>query len=168
MTQEKESLICIAIIAAPHGIKGDVKITPYTENIEDIFNYKDITDSKGNKIILKKKFISKCQIVASIDGVSDRNACEKMTGTNLYIKSTDLPVASEGEFYHLDLVGLAVLNSEQVEVGKVKYVHNFGAGSILEIDFIEKRNNNMILFSKENFPEIDMEKRIITFADIEF
>jgi len=65
--------------------------------------------------------------------VSDRNAAEKLRGIELYMPRERLPPPSEGEYYHADLVGLAVELKDGTPFGRVQAVENYGAGDLLAI-----------------------------------
>lgn len=160
-------LVCVAKIQNAHGIKGHVKIKPYTENIEDFLNFKNILDANENIIKIKKTGISKDLIIAKIENIDTRNQSEILAGTELYVLRSDFPESKDEEFYHSDLIDIDVLNVDLEKIGTVKAIHNFGAGDIIEIAFTNVINNNMFLFNKENFPEVNLTKSYIILSSID-
>lgn len=72
--------------------------------------------------------------IARFAEIADRNAAEGLRGTELTVPRSALPPLGEGEYYHIDLIGLAVVTDQGSAVGSVAAVENFGAGDILEIE----------------------------------
>src|SRR5690606_2811952 len=79
----------------------------------------------------------------------------KLTGTGLFVDRSVLPPEEEEEFYHADLVGLAVRDETGLETGRIIAVQNFGGGDILEITF-HGRKGLLIPFSQAAVPEVDI------------
>ncbi|NBO25122.1 MAG: 16S rRNA processing protein RimM, partial [Chlamydiae bacterium] len=92
---------------------------------------------------------------------------EKIAKTELFVNRDDFPNLEEDEFYHVDLIGLNVINQEDVIVGKVKNIYDFGAGEMLEIEFLESNKNlnlekiETFAFKNEFFPEIKIKSGTI-------
>ena len=134
--------ILVGKIAAPQGIKGELRVRTFTESPADF-----------GKLETGVEFVRVAGpnvVIARMKGVSDRNAAEKLRGTPLYINRADLPKLKKGEHYVADLIGM------KVGARKVAYVHNFGAGDILELD-----NGEMISF---NGAVVDYEKKEIKYV----
>ena len=72
-------------------------------------------------------------LIARIKGVTTREAAEALTGTKLYISRARLPEREADEWYHADLIGLAVIDRQGEPIGTVVAVLNFGAGDLIEI-----------------------------------
>jgi 16S rRNA processing protein RimM len=71
--------------------------------------------------------------VVRIEGVADREAAARLTGTRLYADRAVLPPPGEDEYYLADLVGLAAEDAAGAPLGTVAAVHDHGAGTFLEI-----------------------------------
>lgn len=155
--------IVIAKITSAHGIKGLVKVLSFAANPTDFAKYSGkIFDAKDN--LYKLKIINQVPggnndfFIVKIDGVEDRNAAERLGNTELFIKRSDLKKPKKDEFYYVDLVGLDVLNIEKKKIGKVLSVNDFGAGSIVEIEFDDPNRVDNFAFTNQIFPEVDIEK----------
>jgi 16S rRNA processing protein RimM len=94
-------------------------------------------------------------VVVRFKGIRDRTVAESLTGTELFVDRSILPPEEEDEFYHADLVGLAVRDESGTDVGEVTAVQNFGGGDILEITF-RGRKGLLIPFSQAAVPEVDI------------
>ena len=74
-----------------------------------------------------------------------------------------LPKIKEDEFYYNDLIGLNVLDQEQKHIAKIISVHNFGAGDLIEVEFIEDEKREYLPFSKEFIVELDLERNYLQY-----
>src|SRR5262249_37477863 len=72
-------------------------------------------------------------LVAQPAGLRDRTAAERIANLRLFVPRERLPAADADEFYHADLIGLAVVTTEGHALGTVVAIHDFGAGDILEV-----------------------------------
>ena len=96
-------------------------------------------------------------LIAAFKGVTDRNAAEALRGTRLYVDREKLPETEDEEtFYQADLVGLEAVTAEGRRLGRVVAVQNFGAGDLLEIAPEGRKSGEMLPFTKNFVPEIDL------------
>jgi 16S rRNA processing protein RimM len=127
-------LLCIGVVIGAHGIRGAVRIKPFTEDPADLAAYGPLTSETGQKWRLKGASVDgKGVVTAKIDGIEDRTQAEALKGAKLFIERGALPEADEDEFYIADLVGLAAESREGKPLGIVRAVFNFGAGDIVEV-----------------------------------
>lgn len=127
-------MILLAVIAAAHGIQGAVKVKTFTQSPKNILAYGPLRDEKGRQYPLKLvRVLPPDSLIVAIEGVKDRNQAEALRGTKLYVERGQLPDLIEEEFYHSDLIGMAVQDLEGQDIGQVRAVSNFGAGDFLEI-----------------------------------
>jgi 16S rRNA processing protein RimM len=128
------ALLLVGRIAAAHGLRGLVKLQCFTAEPGSIGSYGPLSDAAGKRVF-EVTVLSpvKGGVLASIAGVNDRNAAEKLRGVELYMPRDRLPPAGEGEYYHADLVGLAVELKDGTPFGRVQAVENYGAGDLLAI-----------------------------------
>jgi 16S rRNA processing protein RimM len=155
-------MLVIAKFGAAFGIKGHIKLNYYSDNLSLLKGDLFYNDNNSYKII-KLKIISSSEtkIIVQVDNVNDRDAAQQWCNKLIYIDRGKLPeIQNNDEYYVSDLIGLEVI-CEQKTFGKVLNVHNFGAGDIVEIATNDGKNM-MIIFSNENFPQINLkEKQII-------
>ncbi|WP_424628937.1 ribosome maturation factor RimM [Bradyrhizobium sp. SYSU BS000235] len=132
MTQA--ALICVAKIGAAHGVRGEVKLWPFTEDPMAVVDYGPLSTKDGaRQFEVVHARIAKDHLVATLKGVTTRNDAERINGIELYIPRDRLPETEEGEYYHADLIGLQAIDAKGGNIGKVLAIHNFGAGDIIEI-----------------------------------
>lgn len=158
-----DSFIPLGVISGAHGIKGAVKLRPFTSEASNPLAY-DLQDQNGSAWKLKQIGTAKGQLICTIEGISDRNAAEKLKGTLLGAPRSALPAADEeGEFYIEDLVGMNVNLDNGAPYGTVKAVHNFGAGDIIEVA-LEGRQDEMYSFDERTFPRVNIAARTLTLS----
>jgi len=153
--------VCIGAIAGVHGVRGLVRIRSYTDAPEDVAAYGPATDASGSRHFrIEAKGMVRGLVLARIEGVDDRDAAERLRGTELYVERDSLPATETDEYYHADLIGLRVETSDGKPYGTVAAVQNFGAGDILEVRR-EGGGIDMLPFTREVAPEVDIAGRRI-------
>jgi len=126
--------ICVAKIGAAHGVRGEVRLWPFTEDPLAVLHYGPLSTRDGAKhfTVLRAR-AAKDHLVATLDGVASRDDAERLNGIELYVSRDALPDTDEGEYYHADLIGLAAVDPQGKSIGTIIAIHNFGAGDIIEI-----------------------------------
>lgn len=149
--------VMLGVVIGAQGIRGEVKVKTFTQEPEAIGDYGPLQDASGGRQFkLTVRRVSKGDVViASIEGVKDRNAAEALKGTELHVQREALPQAEPGEFYHTDLVGLQAVTTTGRGLGVVVAVHNFGAGDMLEVK-TDGGRSAMVPFTDDAVPEVDI------------
>lgn len=158
--------ICVGVVTGVHGLKGLVRVKPFTETPEAVAAYGSVETEDGSRR-LELEFANrtgKGQIAVRIAGVTDREAAEALKGERLYVHRERLPAPETDEFYHADLIGLAVQRSTGASVGNIRSIHDFGAGDVLEI-VDETGALTMVPFTRDAVPEIDLAAGRVVVAD---
>jgi 16S rRNA processing protein RimM len=126
--------ICVARIGAAHGVRGAVKLWPFTEDPLAVMDYGPLMTKDGaRQFEVTHARPAKDHLVAMFKGVATREDAERLNGIELYVAREKLPATDEDEYYHADLIGLAAVNAANEPIGRVLAIHNFGAGDIIEI-----------------------------------
>jgi 16S rRNA processing protein RimM len=120
--------VTLAVIIGAHGIAGEVRLKVFAD---DLASYKRFN---GGALTLKSVRVGPNGAIARFAEVADRNAAEALRGTELTIPRSALPALEEGEYYHVDLLGLPAVGSGGEAIGTVVAIDNFGAGDVLEIE----------------------------------
>lgn len=159
----KNNRVCIGKIVAAHGIKGEVKVLSYTSNGADVDKYGEVENfSATRKFKIKVVGALKGSFKVKIKGIDNRNQAEELVGTELYINRDVLPRLDDEEYYFSDLIGLKVcLENKEKEIGKVECFDDFGAGTIMEIKLNNQKETEMLPFTKQYVPIINLEEGYI-------
>jgi len=148
--------LCVGVITGAQGIRGAVRIKSFTADPLDIDAYGPVSDATGTRAFeLKSVGQSKGVVVATLSGVTDRNAAEALKGLQLFVDRDRLPPAEEEEFYHADLLGLAAELVDGAALGRITAVYDFGAGDALEIATADGATV-MVPFTRAAVPVVDL------------
>ena len=144
--------VLLGVVAAPHGVRGLVRIKSFTEDPMAVAAYGPLSDESGKKEYrVEALSAARGAVLARIEGVADRTAAEALRGLRLYVDRSALPGTGEREWYEADLVGLEAVGTDGRNWGKVIAFHDFGAGSVMEVS-----GGVMLPFTDEAVPEIDV------------
>jgi 16S rRNA processing protein RimM len=156
--------ILVARIGAAHGIRGEVRLRSFTADPLAAKNYGPLETEDGTRTFtIEALRPQKDFLVARLAGIGDRTAAERLRNVSLYVARDRLPPAEADEFYHADLIGLAVETTDGRPLGTVIAVHNFGAGDLLEVKPAAGAAL-MLPFTQSAVPVVDIAGRRIVVA----
>ncbi len=148
--------ICLGVIGAPHGVRGLVKVKSFTEVPQDLVAYGPLADKTGKRpFALTLKGEVKGLLLVQIAGVDDRDQAQALRGTELYVARAALPAPADEDYYHADLVGLAVEDRSGKGLGRVTAVEDHGGGAYLEVTGSDG-DALFLPFTRAAVPEIDL------------
>ena len=161
-------------IADAWGIKGWFKVLPYSADPEALFSSKRwflMPTERGAQTftgvaslsVKEAKEHSDC-IVACSEDVADRTAAEALRGARIFVPRSSFPTASTNEYYWVDLIGLAVVNREGLDLGYVQELLSTGPQTVLVIEYLAegKPQERMIPFVSAYVDAVDLPGRRIT------
>lgn len=149
--------ICVARFGAAHGVRGEIRLWPFTEEPLGVTSYGPLETQDGRRHFeITSARVQKGHLVARVKGIETREAAELLNGLDLYVAREKLPATETDEFYHADLIGLAAVTADGETVGRIVAVHNFGAGDILEIAPAKGGETLMLPFTNAVVPTVDM------------
>jgi 16S rRNA processing protein RimM len=154
-----ENPILVGVIGAAQGLRGEVRVKPYTEDPMALAGYGALYASDGRRFEVLDLRPAKTVVVVRFRGINDRNAAEALSGVELYIDRASLPDEDleEGEFFHADLEGLEAWAADGSFWGVVTGVFDFGGGDLLELR-VEGGKPVVIPFTLAAVPEVDVDK----------
>ncbi len=157
-----DRLLLVARVAGAFGIKGDVRITTFTEDPLALGRYRDLRREDGSPgLVLSAVRVTKGGVIARAAGVDNRDQAEILRGLKLFVARESLPAPDEDEFYLADLIGLSVETREGDVLGRIKAINDFGAGDLLEIQ-PPAGPSWWLPFTRANVPEVLLqESRVI-------
>jgi len=149
--------VCLGQIGAAHGLGGEVRLRSFTSNPQAIAGYGPLQTEDGRIFEIEAMRPAKDHFVARLSGVCDRSAAERLTNVKLYVPRERLPEPDQAdEFYHADLIGLAVLDPAGLSLGTVIAIHNFGAGDLIEMEPQGGGKTELIPFDAAHVPVVDV------------
>lgn len=120
-------------ITSTHGIKGEIKIYPYTDDVDNILNLKKLYINKEEYKINSIKF-HKNMFIAKLNGINTIEQAEKFRNVLVQREISDEEVLEEDTYYVKDLIGLDVFLEDETLFGKVKDVFQTGANDVYVIE----------------------------------
>ena len=149
--------ICVGAIAGAYGVHGDIRLKSFTADPLDIATYAPLTTEDGAQTFtLEIDRPIKGGFVAQLSGVTTKEQADALKGMRLYASRDQLPNLPDDEFYHADLIGLAVVDTGGAELGKIKSVQNHGAGDLIEVHGPGLKNTVLVPFTREAVPTVDL------------
>jgi len=153
----KAERICVARVGAAHGVRGEVRLWSFTAEPAAVADYGPFETADGRAIEIEALRPAKDFFVARLKGVADRDAAERLRNAELFVPRTRLPAPDDAEeFYHADLIGLDAVDAGGTPLGTVVAMHNFGAGDVIELRPVQRRDTVMLPFTHDAVPEIDI------------
>jgi 16S rRNA processing protein RimM len=151
-----DRLIQVAVVGGAFGVRGEVRITTYTEDPQAIVGYRDLLREDGSPALtILSARTAKAGVVARTKEITTPEQADALRGLKLFIPRERLPASQdEDEFYLADLIGLSVETPAGEPLGRVKDVHNFGAGDLLEIAPAEGGPTWWLPFTREAVPQV--------------
>ena len=121
--------IIIGKIGAAHGVRGDMKVYPLTD-FPDRFNTikKAFIDDKEIDIV--STLYQNNFVVMKVKGVNSREEVARYTNKLLKINRSDVPPLNEGEYYSFDIIGLKVINQDDVVLGEIIEILKTGSNDV--------------------------------------
>lgn len=163
-TPPPANLVCVAVVAAAHGVRGALKLKCFTEEAANVAAYGPLCDERGHELFRVRVIgPAKGGVIVAAEGITGRDAAEALRGLRLHVPRDRLPAIESDSFYHADLIGLAVLTEDGEHLGEVVAVHDFGAGDVLE--FVDANGRSrMVAFTLAHVPEVDLAARRVVVA----
>lgn len=132
-----EDMFRIGVITSTHGLRGEVKVFPTTDDVNRFKKLKKcvIRTNKGDVPVEKNtcKFF-KNMVILSFKDINDINDIEKYKGCELYVTREDAVPLEEGEYYIADVIDMQVLTEDGLELGIIKDVMQTGANDVFVVD----------------------------------
>ncbi|MDD2721459.1 MAG: ribosome maturation factor RimM [Gallionella sp.] len=150
-------------VASAFGIRGWVKIQPFSEYVDSLMDYDTWFLGRENGP-WREVEVGQCEVhgktlVAQFSDCDDRNLAEKLKGLLVAVPRSSLPEEEEGEYYWADLIGMSVVNEAGESLGTVAELLETGANDILVVRGSGK--DVLIPFLEDVIKQVDLaEKRI--------
>lgn len=143
--------VMVGEIGRPHGVRGLVRLRAYTEDPAAVAAYSPLTDQTGTR---RFAVTLKGGDIAAIEGVADRDAAQRLTGTKLFVERDRLPPPEAEEFYLTDLIGLVAMTEGGESLGTIRAVEDHGAGAFLVVE--GQGREHLLPFTRGVVPVVDI------------
>ena len=130
-------MVVVGRLTAAFGVRGGVKVQSLTDPPENLCHYRPwflATRDGGWEERSPSDVRSHGKgLVASFEGVADRDGAEALAGRAIAVSRAQLPEPEEDEWYWVDLVGLRVVTTGGLELGRVDHLVETGANDVLVV-----------------------------------
>ncbi len=159
-----EKFLQVGVISSTHGIKGEVKVFPTTDDVNRFKRLKEVhLDTGKEQILLHPESVKffKQFVILKFKEFNSINDIEAYKGKSLYVDREHAVRLRKDEFFIADLIGLSVETDEGENFGVMKDVMQTGANDVY---IVERTNGDEVLLPaiKECVKEIDIENGKIT------
>jgi len=158
-----EQLLQVGVIASTHGLRGEVKVFPTTDDVNRFKELKKVILDTGKEQLTLEiqgvKFFKKFAIV-KFKGVDHINDIEKYKGKSLLVTRANAVPLEENEYFVADLIDMQVL-TDQGLTGTLKQVIETGANDVYVVFFPELEREVLLPAIRDCILEIDMDARLM-------
>lgn len=159
-----EDLLKVGVITTTHGVRGEVKVYPTTDEPERFLELDYVLLDTGRelrKLEIKNVKFFKNLVILKFKGVDNINDIEKYKGRDLWIPREEGQELEEDEYYIADLLGMSVVLEDGQKFGTLKDVMETGANDVYIIDSAE-HGEVLLPAIKECILDVNLEKNIMT------
>ncbi len=147
--------IIIGKIIGEHGIKGELKVHPITDDINRFFDLDYFIVGDKRYTVKSVRIHKNCALILT-DELNDRSDAEKLRGSFIAVNREDALELNEGEYFIEDLKGMSMRDTESDDIGVLRDILQNGA-----VDLIEYELNGEIYlmpYLKEYVKEVNIEQ----------
>lgn len=138
-----EDLLQVGIITSTHGVRGEVKVYPTTDDPRRFRRLKEVVlDTGREKLNLEIEGVKffKQFVILKFKGLDNINDIEKYRQKSLYVTRKNAVRLQRDEYFIADLIGLKVQDEDGTELGTVKDVIETGANDVYEVEMADGRS----------------------------
>ena len=138
-----EDLLQVGIITSTHGVRGEVKVYPTTDDPRRFRRLKEVVlDTGKEKMNLEIEGVKffKQFVILKFKGLYNINDIEKYRQKSLYVTRKNAVRLQRDEYFIADLIGLKVQDEDGKELGTVKDVIETGANDVYEVEMADGKS----------------------------
>lgn len=128
--------VILGKVGGLYGVRGWVKLWSFTDPVENLLDYREVELGREGAWRVARLAEGRRQgqaLVARFEGCADRDDAALLVGAELAVMRDRLPAPAAGEYYWADLVGLKVVTTEGVELGRVDHMMATGANDVMVV-----------------------------------
>jgi 16S rRNA processing protein RimM len=155
-------LVTMGRVAGPYGIKGWLRIQPFTDSPNGLCGYSKwwIAEPAGwREVEVIEAKVHGAAVVAQVEGVESREAAALLKGAEVAVARSAMPATSAEEFYWTDLIGFEVVNEQDEVLGKLAGHLSTGAHDVMQV--MDGEKERLLPFVETVIRAVDMKARRI-------
>jgi 16S rRNA processing protein RimM len=146
--QEDKSQIIVGRIGGAHGVRGWMKIMSYTRPKENIFTYSPwLIHANGawQEIDIEESQQRGERLLVKMTGIDSPEEARVYMNSDIAITREQLPKLDKGEYYWRDLIGLDVINQDEINLGKISQITETGANDVLVVSKDDENKTSILI-----------------------
>ena len=159
-----EQLLRVGVISSTHGVRGEVKVYPTTDDENRFKKLKKVVLDTGREYIDLEisgvKFF-KNQVILKSKGIDNTNDIEKYKGKDLLVHREDAVKLEENENYVADLINLKVVTDEGQVLGCLTEVMETGANDVYVVE-TEDGKELLLPAIRDCILDVDLDEEVMT------
>ena len=159
-----EDLLQVGVVTTTHGVHGEVKVFPTTDDPARFKKLKNVILDDGktqrDMEISGVKFF-KNMVILKFKDLDDMNEAQKLRQAKLFVTRDNAVELQENEYFIADLIGMQVVSDEGEELGEISDVLQTGANDVYVIQK-EKQADILVPAIKDCIINVDLEQNIMT------
>jgi len=161
---QTEIFVLLGIITKPHGIRGELKVRPFTETPDSLSRYRHLylSADNGKTKVLHVNVQTKANgstVILRLEECATRDQAEQFAGMQIWVPSSDLPPVGQDEFYLYTLEGKLAQTTAGRILGTVTEIVSGSGQDILVIR--DARQEYLVPVVRDFFVTIDEEKVVL-------
>lgn len=159
-----EDLLQVGVITTTHGVRGEVKVFPTTDDPERYRDLKKVimdTGKEKREVTITSVRFFKNLVIVKFEGINDMTEAEKYKKATLWINREDAVELGENEYFIADLIGLRAVSDEDEELGFIADVLQTGANDVYIIQK-EGKSDLLVPAIKECVKDVNLDTGMIT------
>jgi len=148
-------------IGAPFGVRGWVKVQPFTAAVENLMDYPAWwvgTGAEWQEYAVTEAKVHGRAVIARLEGCNDRDTAARFRGKEIAVSRAQLPETGPNEYYWSDLIGLNVVNGAGQDLGRVTHMMETGANDVL---VVQGERERLIPFLADVITAVDLEGGVL-------
>lgn len=132
-----EELLKVGVVTSTHGVRGEVKVFPTTDDVKRFKRLKEaVLDTGKEKLMLEIEGVKffKQMVILKFKGFDNINDVEKFRQKSLYVHRKDAVRLSKDEYFIADLIGIGVYDEEGMQLGVLEDVMSTGANDVYVVN----------------------------------
>jgi 16S rRNA processing protein RimM len=129
--------VAVGRIVGVHGVQGWVKVESWTDPRDNLFGFEQWQLDRDGEVVGEVRLIEGRPggrgLIAALEDVVDREQARALMGARISVPRSALPPPAEGEYYWVDLEGLAVVTTDGTELGTVSHLFETGANDVMVV-----------------------------------
>ena len=156
-----EDLLKVGVITTTHGVRGEVKVYPTTDEPERFLDLEYVLLDPGKelrRLDIKNVRFFKNLVILKFDGIDNINDIERYKRCPLLVERKDAVALEEDEYFIADMIGIQVVTEDDEPFGTLKDVMETGANDVYVID-TEEHGEVLVPAIRECILDVDIENQ---------